>query len=767
MLPVTKSASMSTEPERSAKGVADLLAAVAMLAGLDARTIDDIAAIATPVSLPAGDALVRQGDPGDALFIITSGELDVVYEPPSGGRQLLAHLGAGDCVGEMALLHQRERSATVIARTPARVMRIDARAFEPVLASHPPLRAHLIAYSARRLPSLRLAASALFVGVDPTVLQQFDRESNWVRIRGGDTLVLQGEAAHDMYVVVHGSLEVLVTGRSGAVRMVDVLGPGASVGEMALLVDEPRSATVRAIRDSELVRIAREDFLRLLDEHPRTAVALSRILVQRLRETTRAPRVTRFARTVALVPATRAGAPRELAPLLANALAATGDSVLRLSSDAVDADLGARVANTPFDDVANGRLLDWLNERESQYRYVVYECDATWTEWTRRCLRQADLVLVVANADDDHRPGEIERALGMTYELVLLHPPATERPSGTARWLDARAPGALKTHHHIRLHRSPDVARLARSISGDSLGLALSGGGARGFAQLGVVRALNELQLDVDVVGGTSMGACMAGLIAMGHDFQTMVERARESFTAFEIVRDLTPPLIALMSGASLGKVTRALFGDVLIEDLWLPYFCVSSNLSRAEVIVHDRGPLWKWTRTSSSVPGIAPPVPHNGDLLVDGGVLNNLPADIMRDRCRGSVIAVDVSASVELRTSLVDDTHMSGWPRLARALNPLDRGDGFPNIVRILTRAATLGSVRDQGATEEVADLYLHPPTDQVDPLDWAAIDDVVETGYRHAYGRIAAWMTSDQRVTATRVAIRRSSTAGEPSRR
>lgn len=765
---------MPTEPDRSAHGVTGLITPVAVFAGLDAGVIAEIAAIATPVDVAQGDALVSQGAPGDAMYIIVSGALDVVVALPAGGRQVLARLGAGDCVGEMALLSHSTRSATVLAVARTRALRIDAAVVEPLLRRHPSLRAHLIAYSARRLSSLRLAASGLFVDVEPAVLAQFDREANWVRVRSGETLVRQGDVAHDMFVVVHGSLEVIVVGRSGAARLVDVLGPGASVGEMALLADAPRSATVRAIRDSELLRIAKADFLRLLDEHPRTVVALARTLVQRLQQTTTTPRVTRFARTVALVPASPQGMPADIPPRLAEALSVSGDSVLRLSSAAVDAELGRGASQTGFDDMANGRLLNWLNEREAQYRYVVYECDVSRSAWTERCLRQADLVLVVAHASDDCAPGEIERSLARAgdgsvtprAELVLLHAPNVVRPTRTARWLDARASASM-AHHHVRVDRDGDIRRLARAIAGTSLGLALSGGGARGFAQIGVMRALEEHGLAVDVVGGTSMGSCMAGLRALGHDIATMVEMSRDSFTAFQVVRDLTPPVIALLSGASLGKVTRSLFGDVQIEDLWLPYFCVSSNLSRAEVVVHDRGPLWKWTRTSSSVPGIAPPVPWHGDLLVDGGVLNNLPADIMRERCRGSVIAVDVGATVELRTNLEDATAMSGWPPLARALNPLDTSAAFPNIVRILTRAATLGSVHDQGAMEEVADLYLHPPTDQVDPLNWKAIDDVVDTGYRYAHGRIADWMTQENRATGTHAAIRRSSTAGEQKRR
>ena len=773
---VTNTASASSGQVGSE--IAKLIAPVAVFAGLGAEVLSEVAAVTSPMALAANALLVRQGDSGDALYVVVSGELEVILELESGGRQTLARLGAGDCVGEMALLSQRARAATVIARTPAQLLRIAANAFEPILARHPSIRAHLIAFAARRLPSLRLAATGLFIGMDASALEQFDQEANWLRLRGGEALVTQGDRADDMFVVVHGSLEVVVTGRTGRPRLVDVLGPGASVGEMALLTGEPRSATVRAIRDSELVRISKADFLRLLDEHPRTAVELSRTLVRRLRQTTSAPRVTRFARTVTLVPANHAGMPIDFAPQLADALRVSGDAVLRLSSATVDADLGAGTSQTPFDDMANGRLLNWLNEREERYRYVMYECDPTLTQWTQRCLRQADLVLAVALADTDPAPGEVERALmrrtadgvgtpSPRYELVLLHAAGTMQPRGTARFLRARADYHVAAHHHIRLQRPADIARLARSIAGASLGLVLSGGGARGFAQLGVMRALGELRLDVDVVGGASMGAVLGGLLAMGHDLDTMIAMSRKGFVGFEVASDLTPPVISLMRGASSVKLLQAMFGDVQIEDLWIPYFCVSANLSRAEVVVHDEGPLWLWTRASSSIPGIAPPVPYRGDLLVDGGVLNNLPADIMRERCRGSVVAVDVSAAVELRTTIEDAAELSGWSHLARALNPLDKRAPFPNILRILSRTATLGSVHDQAAMEDIADLYLHPPTDSVDPLNWKGIDDIVNIGYRYAYSRIAEWSASGSHSTGARVPLGRSSSIGEMSRR
>ena len=747
--------------------IAKLLATVSAFERFDAIPRAELAEIAVPVTLDAGQALVRQGEPGNALYVLLAGTFDVVITLTDATLQTIAQLGAGECVGEMAILSNHVRTASIIARAPAQALRIDAVPLLALFDRHPAMRQHLLAFAARRLPSLRLASSGLFAGVSAGELARFDNESNWVRLQGGDVLFQQGDIANDMYVMVRGSLEVLVTGRNGRSRLVDVLGPPDSVGEMALLTDEPRSATVRAIRDSELVRVSKAAFLQLLDEHPRTAVELSRTLVRRLRQTTAAPRVHRYARTLALVPAHDHAIPANFSVQLAGVLEGMNDSVLRVSSATVDAELGRGFAQTASSNVAHCRLLDWINEREERHRYVIYECDDTLTPWTQRCLRQADLVLAIARANGDPTPGDVERSLASPalkgaspprHELVLLHEPATARPSGTIRWLDARREGALAAHHHVRLGNSDDIARLARSIAGASLGLAFSGGGARGFAQIGVLRALEEHHLPVDMIGGTSMGAYMAALYALGHDIASMTEVSRKGFVGFQVINDLTMPMVSLMRGTSTVKLNKALFGDVQIEDLWIPYFCVSSNLTRAEVVVHDRGPLWLWTRASCAIPGIAPPVPYNGDLLVDGGVLNNLPVDIMRDRCRGSVIAVDVGAPVELRATPGDDAaELSGWPHFARALNPLDGRAPFPNIFRILSRTATLGSVHDQEAARDVADLYLHPPTDAVDPLNWKRIDDVVEIGYRDAWDKIAEWKGSGTRITGMHAVMRR----------
>ena len=214
------------------------------------------------------------------------------------------------------------------------------------------------------------------------------------------------------------------------------------------------------------------------------------------------------------------------------------------------------------------------------------------------------------------------------------------------------------------------------------------------------------------------MGAIIAGLCAMGHDPATMVALTRRHYAEGGGF-DMTLPIVALRSARQTVRTLRGLFGDARIEDLFTPYFCVSADLTRAEVVVHDAGPLWLAVRASCALPGLVPPVAYHGDLLVDGGLLNNLPTDVMRERSTGYVIAVDVSPKVDLTVASDGPAEVSGWPQLWAACGPdaavgstssNSKNGRFPSIVEVLSRSVLLGSVRDSQASGRQADLYLHP---------------------------------------------------------
>jgi hypothetical protein len=290
-------------------------------------------------------------------------------------------------------------------------------------------------------------------------------------------------------------------------------------------------------------------------------------------------------------------------------------------------------------DATHDAVVAWLSACERAHRHVVLEADDAWTPWTQRCLRQADRVLVVARAGDDPAPGLVERAMREAgvrarVELVLVHDDACARPTATARWLAGRD---VATHHPPAPRPRGRTSRgLARRVSGPRGGPRAGGGGARGFAHIGMLRALAEDGVEIDAIGGTSIGALIAGAHAHGLGVDAMIAIARD-FASPKKLLDRTLPLASLMAARKVTALYQHLFGDVHVEDLWTPLFAVSSSLSRARAVVHRSGPLWRGVRASTAIPAIFPPMlADDGDVLVDGNVMNNMPLDVMRDFCGG-----------------------------------------------------------------------------------------------------------------------------------
>jgi CRP-like cAMP-binding protein len=396
-----------------------------------------------------------------------------------------------------------------------------------------------------------------------------------------------------LFLVVSGRLRVSVMAR-GTERVLHDLGRGSTVGEIALLSDRPRSATVRAARDSDLLLLRAPAFRSLVERSPAVLAAMARLLIDRLLAVDR-PQEAPPARHASAIAAAGKGA--DAATMVAERLAAQlarTRPAFRMDSGAVERHLGPGAAQRKPGDPGRAELIGWLHAVERSNHYVVYQTDADDTAWTRLCLSQSDVVLLAA-ANDDASPGPVEaRALAtdsLRCELVLVEP---GKPSATARWLKHRPVAAF---HHICGGRPQDVARLARLVTGTGCGLVLGGGGPRGFAYLGVLRALEEAGVPIDAVGGTSVGAVMGALYALGMDHAERVERAVTAFTRSGRLVSPTLPLVALSSGHRVDRLLAEHLGSVNIEDLSLGFFCVSASLTRAEEVIHERGPLWPAVR--------------------------------------------------------------------------------------------------------------------------------------------------------------------------
>lgn len=587
-----------------------------------------------------------------------------------------------------------------------------------------------------------LSSTEMFGGLDEAVLRDVEAELEWLLLPGGETLIKQGEPGDCMYILIHGRLHVAVERDGGAEDIVGEVGRGETVGEMAILTDMPRSATVRAVRDSELVRFSQQAFNRIVERHPVLLKSIVRLLGTRLRQTVqRKSGQAANPITFAVMAAGSGASLSEFCHSFAEALSRVGPT-LHLNSSRFDEIWGKGKAQLSLKAARGMDLSHWLSEQEESFQVVVYEADAggagvVGSNWTNRCIRQADRLIFVADADGDATLNLVERRIMFPWsrktairrELVLMHRD-DRQPAATARWLEKRH---VEMHHHVRWHARKDFDRLVRLLTGRGIGLVMGGGGVRGFAHIGVIRALEESDVPIDFVGGTSAGAIAAAQYALGWDCTTMLEVTRKAWLYQRALTDLAVPTVSFLAGRKMRKSLVSMFGETQIEDLRLGYFCVSSDLTTAEQVLHQHGPLWQAIRASSALPGLVVPVFANGHMLVDGGILNNLPADVMRRLCGGYVVAVDVSPQRDGAFAAHFDGVASAWQVFWSKLSPFRQSITSATLMSIVLRTATLSSVSSVNRLRNSVDLYLRPPLSQFQLLEKHSFERIVEIGYEH----------------------------------
>jgi predicted acylesterase/phospholipase RssA/CRP-like cAMP-binding protein len=723
--------------QSSAASTPDIVSAVRgapLLAGVAPDTLDALVRAAAAVSLGDGDDALADDA---SLCVIAQGSVDVVEEDGPA----LRWMRAGDVFDRQQALAGVSRRALVRAAGAAALARIPAATVEALETADAAFRAAVARMHARQL----LCRLAPVLGVvDCDLMDELERAAGWTYLNRGDVLFDQGDPADGLFFVVSGRLLVERVEPDGSARPIGEAGRGESIGEMAFFTGGVRSARVSAVRDSVLVHFTNAEFDALVAAHPQVMRHVAQGLVARLNRANANQSLSQV--TNVAVMAASPGAPvAAFCRRISDALAAFGP-VLRLSAESVDALMGEPgIAQAPEDTPECARLLAWIEAREAASRFLVFEADAGATAWTRRCLDQADRVVLLARADEDPEPGPAERALLQHHcrvtdakqWLVLVHPEGTAHlPRGTRRWLEPRTE---EMHFHLRWGEDGDVGRLARWLAGKAVALVLGGGGARGLAHIGMVRALREAGVPIDLVGGTSFGASVAAQVAMGWSPERLEHVNRRVWVKIRPHKVYTLPVISIIGTRKSDAVGRMMYGDTEIEDLWTPFFCVSSDMATAEMNVHRSGSLLWAATASASLPGAAQPVLHGGHLNCDGALLNNLPVDVARRLGAGIVIAAEVSNETDERFAC------DRIPRPTEILR--DRifrrhRIRFPSLMELALRASMLHSASTERQAIETADFALRPPVDRFSLMDFSVMDALVQLGHEYARAEVASWI-------------------------
>jgi predicted acylesterase/phospholipase RssA/CRP-like cAMP-binding protein len=581
-----------------------------------------------------------------------------------------------------------------------------------------------------------LAARPILHGLSRGVLESLDEVLESVHVPGGTRVVRQGQTDVPLFLILSGGLSASTVGEDNVRRVLYECFRGSSMGEALMLCDRPSPVDVDAIRDSHLLRLDRDRFCALSKQHPELTLNVARVVAARAFDLVGSPEVLasfsekadRLPRSMALL--TVGGADVErirhgVADALSSACVA-----LRLTRPMVqEAIASKRVAGA---DLADHALTQWFDCLTARNDLVILECTLSDPTWLDFCLRQADRILVLLDPEEttsSRRGTDWWRAAKLGersghIELAVVHTRSSELPRASAAY--AEWPGVARLHH-VRAGEAASARRLARWLTDRPVGLVLGGGGCYGIAHVGVMKALEEAGVPVDIVGGTSMGAIFAAGLARGWPADRIMCHVRRIFASRFALYDPTIPFKSLLAGKKLDRMLRELFEDIAVRDLWIPFFCVATSIVHARPEIHERGLLRDAIRSSCSIPGLFPPFQTLKDLLVDGGIVDNLPIGVMSERCPGPVIAVDVFPYER-------PGRLGPQGLLSYALDWLkpSTNAGTP-IFDTLLRATLTGSKRttEESRTSRPPALYLTPRLDRFSILEWRAHQAIFQEGY------------------------------------
>ncbi len=714
---------------------------------IDQSLWDKLTPLISFTDIGEGETLFAAGRESQNLYLVVDGELGL-YMPCNdlGETFYLQSRKRGDTAGDFAVLNGGEHLVSAVAVRKSRIALFPRFAFEQLTEIDSGILAHVydVAADLSRRVTMARAYLDLFGDISRATMDRLLECTVIQHYRSGQVLFKEGDPAEGLHVIVSGKLIVETTDSNGQQQRLGEVRSPETVGELALLADTRRSATVTAARESTVALLGREDFDSLIATRASMLMRLSRLVVRRHLANVRRETPNTDDRNFVIIPLDSRLPLRRFVHQLKSNLRATG-SALSLDSRSFDTLYGRTgAAQTTFDNIFNSAIAEWLDDKENRFESILYVADRTWNDWTKRCVNRADRIVLVANAsaENDASLRDIEKQLSALLsqsaicpkvDLVLLHPTGLKKPEHTARWLDVRT---LDAFYHVRLNDNLHFGRLARRLRNKATGIVFSGGGARGYAHLGVQRLIEEQDVRIDYIGGSSMGGLLGAAMAMGHNYES-IRTLSASFANKQALFDYTLPLASLMKSAKLTHFCKSVYKQTRIEDLWIPFFCMSSNLADGREVVHETGPLWKVVRSTISLPGVFSPVPTvEGDLLIDGAVLNTFPIDIMKARLggQGNIIGVNVSQIPEQFNYYDFDTSLSGWQVLLSRVNPFSETIRIPRIAETLLRSTDIKSIERLNEARESLEVLVEPNVRSISLLDFKSYASISELGYQEA---------------------------------
>lgn len=510
-----------------------------------------------------------------------------------------------------------------------------------------------------------LRTAKIFAALGDDVIEKVLTQSQVLCFKAGEILFVQGGESAGVYFVVSGKF-VAQLHQNKELLEVGVINAGELIGEFGALSGHPHALTVQTLEEAKALLMPTALFKELFLHHTEVCVATSSPMINRSIHNLQVAKKSVSAEHAFILPADINLPLKIIRQQLGEIIAKYADALF--------------LAEDEFMHMTDDEVQNKMHLLSQNKKFIIYLLNDSHSVFSERIINKANTgYLLIKQLPDQERYNLAVKAVrqhakgaNFRQELIILEENHADKT--LASWINL---ADFNLYHKIKSDEVAAYERLSRFLTGRANGLVFGGGSVRGWAHIGAIKAINELKIPIDIVGGVNVGAVVAGLYAMGLTHEEMVRRFASMVTMSKNTLswyNLTLPTIALFNCKGLTTALQKMFGTLDIQQLTVPYFCTSCNLSTHTVAVHQHGNLFEKIRASIAAPGLFPPMVIDGQLHVDGSITNSIPIDELRKILgshAGSIFALAL-------TKFSVDTRRYNFPQVMPFLSGLLYKIGF-----------------------------------------------------------------------------------------
>ena len=636
--------------------------------------------------------------------------------------------------GLISLFTNSSKNYNLVAVNNVTMLELNKDDLVELTLEYPEIKKELLQIVNKQLfnPEINSALGTIAKGVDSKAISELKKDISWKTLNDSEILFNEGDIGDSCYIVMSGRVQAIKNHGENNEIILGELKKGDIIGDMALITGEKRSATIKAVKLSRLIYISKKSFENVMYNNPKALMEVSKTLINRLKFQDNKEKINKNI-IIGIVSFLDNKTTQQFYNSLNTNLKLFGDS-----ENLTEATSNLESNEDPF----NFEIL-LENIISNNDFLILHSNNVNNLEWKKNIVKYSDQVIILGNPKKLHEISSEESEIFNNYNniniaklwLVLNHDQDTIIPSETSEIIDMR--NGIKVFH-IKNNTNSDIKRITRFITKQTIGLTLGGGGAKGFAHFGIYKAMNELNIPVDIIGGTSAGSIVASQIALGHTFEEIIDKNKK-VNSLKMFKEYGFPYISLIKSNKIEKAAKISSEGRNIEDLWIPFFAPATDLTNSKLIIFDKGPLWEAIRSSGALPGIVLPHFMNQNIIVDGGLMNNLPVDIMRNNYYGGKI---ICSSCSLDKSM--KTSIEGIPnQLQMLISKLFNKTKFekhynyvPTITDIIFKTSVVASASQINDNINMSDLFLELPTSKFGLTEFnnQAMMEMIELGYEYS---------------------------------